>query len=243
MVNHEFIQNESNSSEDWADEFIVTEKLPAEEMKLFNPRTAEGEPNWQVLKVLREMNEELTQRFESYVGAALTGSQMRGYSNEYSDIDIVFTVDVSIEDDQDECLDYLRQRLKKDFQSVNEISLHVLVTEISPEIIASDMESLSENIHDEEAVKTIAVLSDLIVGDRIGQYREQIHSTLATFSDKEKRIIYRNVANRMRHFHELEIYKVQKRTENMAFDKNQYISDKVSLWKGRLERLWGTTVA
>jgi hypothetical protein len=63
--------------------------------KFYNPRSAEGVPNWKELKQIRMLDEALSMN-EAYVGLSPYGSVVGGYGNENSDIDVKVFFDSSL---------------------------------------------------------------------------------------------------------------------------------------------------
>ena len=62
------------------------------EKKLFIPRSREGAPNTEALEQVRELENQL-KTHRAFVGLALYGSAVRGYSDESSDIDCIILYD------------------------------------------------------------------------------------------------------------------------------------------------------
>lgn len=207
------------------------------EGKLYNPRSAEGEPNWAELKQIRELDEALSSH-EGYVGLAPYGSTIGGYSNKDSDIDVKIFFDNDIYKKHDykdrynfEALSKITEAARKSFRNQGERDVHIYFHDITLNTFTKP-----EFTDPFEYGHRAADIFRMTTGDKIDAYREKVVDYVRQFSQDYQDTFKRAVAGKLLEFERASIKKHAARVSGT--DEAQIIEDKRKLLEQRVEHFF-----
>lgn len=207
--------------------------------KVYDLRNLAGEIDERQLETYRALDEELSNKFDSYITILPFGSRMRGYSiGEASDYDIRFLID-SETDDANACAEYVMTELAVDFKDTYQSEIHCGYTTLSEKEVVERIKEANEDTGSYYAMETILLLSGLSVGKRIEKYREIAKHEMMQLAEDKKRLLFARVVAFVVDLERGSWKKIAERAGlDEIIDKDAYLEKRKKLWSERLLRMW-----
>lgn len=204
------------------------------ENKLFILRDIGGRPNKEAIQTVREIEQRLSSNPE-FIGLALRGSIIRGYSTKTSDVDLTILWDSSLSSDYFSTLRKFQNIAEeKSMNSTREPRGEFKVRDINPSIISG----VSKSHLDERA---LANIFRLVTGKKIEAYRQYWIESLQKIPKKDREKILNGTAYELAYDDLLGWDKMVERIsgikrppvklENLAFRRR--------LWQEQIEKIPG----
>lgn len=213
------------------------------EQKLYIPRDVEGEPNRKELEIIRELEKELS-KHPAFIGLSPYGSIVSGYSinseTYKSDIDLMILFDSEkIKIDQDYIDDYMqgiRNKLKLNLKKIR--LQHFVVEIINVKEIINRIKSETEKKPFPKV--TLSVMSQVIIGSKINDYREIIARELQKLSPEKQKEAIDKIVESLSIMDQLSLRKRKKRMPELLEQEHEEVLEKrKAMWKKRVEKIWG----
>ncbi len=215
--------------------------------KLFNFRTFNGEVNKKALDKIRNVEKRL-QCFPSFVGIAVRGSTTRGYSTEFSDLDLVLLYDSSVcstgTDDAGHSFSFMLMVSEHGFSdSIG--SVEMKKKDISPQRLAAEVPIIPADIF------------RVVTGTKIANYRKLYSEYLSTLTAEQRSMHLDSLARELMVDDSLGWKKMAERISgipmsdyvgepNLYWDvlkangvsapRNVYEEERLRLWQARIEK-------
>lgn len=207
------------------------------ERKLFIPRNVEGEQNQKELEVIRTLEERLKDH-PAFVGLAPGGSVMRGYSNEFSDIDIWVIFDPSkVPPDDHERINKGGSNIFRDFR---ERGVHFFFISLSPKALDLGSHVSAKNTTDfgHEIPDILATMTGIVTGKKIDRYRAQIREELQQLTSAQREALKQQALDTLKERDRMSMKKLTKRIPEAEPHSEDIFEARKRLWENRWERIW-----
>ena len=240
-------------------EFFEEATQPFRTDKLYDTRKLNGEPNKELFKVVREIEENLSV-YPAFIGLAPFGSQTKGYSKEESDFDIHLLADdsnrMAFEKLESAAISLLSKFEKKgtikgriNFE-LEKIDLLRIYEDLKQVEDKTDMFDSTNGFFDRNNCSyeeyaffwKMTALSYPTTGHKVETYREAIKDELNYFTDESRENILTNLIDFLVFLDNKSITKMEiraKEIETTPFDANQWLSARRELWTRRVHKIFG----
>jgi hypothetical protein len=208
---------------------------PASERKLFIPRKADGEPNYELLDMYRDLDRELKDSFYSYVGIIPVGSQITGEAKQQSDLDIRVLLDITVRD-FDFCKMYLETEFEENVTETYDKEPHLLLSEVSMPAFKKCFEYDVFDSNKNNASDALALVLHLVVGERIGEYRALVRDMFNNLPASLKQQVLHAAISKILSFETISLPKI-KNVTGSDFDEATYLRHRRVLWERRAKLL------
>lgn len=153
--------------------------------KLFIPRDIEGEPNEDIFPILRDFGERLAHH-PDFIGVIIEGSQIRGYNEKDSDLDIRIIYDDDIQREVSTSLVEEATSVAKGLQNDFGQKIQLFYQPIEPKRHLGEKNMPMDFYLGE----TLGILCELGVGPKLDLYREKFAKQIQRLpaSDQERLI-------------------------------------------------------
>lgn len=195
--------------------------------KLYDPRDVEGNPNIRVLELIREIEEKFKNN-PAFVGIVPRGSTVHGYSTETSDLDLLILFDSSkiqtALDDNSFQSEYMRQGVQFFFLDVN------------PDLVTHDLELNPDK--GPVPVRNLAALTEMVTGDKVGNYRKIISEKFSELPSDSKENIKKRVIDLLMDKEAYSAKKIARRIPDLVIEEEQFLLRRRKLWEDKFDRIW-----
>jgi len=202
--------------------------------KLFLTRDIENHPNFEGIKVVEQIDEELG-KLPTYVGTRYWGSEIKGYSDPaISDIDTLLLYDITQPNDDPSSYNpedtLLKRALNLESKLAESTGRSVAIKSI-PVSIEEIQNNISQNNY-QFAANQIAHLSGLVKGEKVTEYRNNITEIINALSSEQRTEMVRQDGA---------AEKWQARTGFTNEQMNEILEKRKEHYRKRLEKLYETT--
>ncbi len=206
------------------------------EKKLYIVRDIEGAPNYQELKMIRQLEERLA-KDESFVGIAPFGSVVGGYSTEKSDLDLYVLYDnpdITKIDDLGKDVDVWEQEMKEAGRKAQ-----VLFENINSELVIQELREGAAYDNFGLVARKLAEMIRVVTGKKIEHYRKIISAELNTLTPEQKNELAEEVVDSIIRREQLGLRKKKERMSELSEADHQKIMDeRTKMWRKRVQKIW-----
>ncbi len=199
--------------------------------KLIIPRDLEGEPNAEVIKILRQFETEL-EKYEWFVAVVPFGSTSLGYNNESSDIDVKIIYDVAQTENDKNFREHIKG-LKDNLEKSERVKIHTLLSIFN--VDAFDGEIAWNQLY---TVENLAAFTRIAIGEKVESYREKIKQILGSLSVDEQEKVKGYILEHLLVEDEASFWKLVGRKGLSPGSRNEFQENRKSLWTKRISDLW-----
>ncbi len=210
------------------------------EDQLYVARDIEGEPNTEELKIIRQLEKELSGE-EEFIGVAPHGSVVTGYSVDTSDIDLMVLYSKSYKDN---------------FKAANiEIVIKQACSrlgkkegiDINPETVGVDLELVLHDIKrsfEEDRMnifprRVLSVLSRMTIGGKVDEYRKALTEELHKLTKEQQEEVVEDIVNDLFQRDCASYRKRRERLPEVGEGNVVAIDQRKELWEKRVRKIWG----
>ncbi len=224
------------------------------ETKLYVPRDVKGEPNREELKIVRDIEKELS-KHSSFIGIAPFGSIISGHSIkdwEYnpveqkiyeSDIDLYVLCDNSKFRDEKDYLDFaetLKNTCLEESEKNNRKKIQAILEIISIQGLIRDIKHYFDGNIEGFPETKLAEMSRVITGKKIEFYRKQISDELQKLSISKQQEAVDKITESLVRRDEISLSKRKKRMPELTKREHEEILEKrKEMWQRRVQKVWG----
>lgn len=202
------------------------------EKKLYIPRDVEGNPNKEDLAFLHFLQERLSKK-KGFVGIALFGSVVSGYSIEESDIDIYM-----LYDDPEGFGGKIVLDLRKNIQDAmkeQSRTFHLLCHNINFDFL---MHYIETDVESPQLVTELGVMSRLVLGKKIDAYRERFVAEIQKLSSEQRDILRNAIIENLANKDDLSLRKRVERLPDLSGSEHQDILQRrKEMWEKRVRNI------
>ena len=216
--------------------------------KLFDFRTVEGQVNCGAISDIREIERKLG-CFPPFVGLAVRGSTTRGYSTEFSDLDLVLLYDSSISshtvDNESHPFSFMLMVAEYGFSS-NSRSVEMKKKDINPERLSTEVPIIPADIF------------RIVTGTKIAKYRKLYSEYISQQPKDQRNMIVEGLALELMvddslgwqkmtgrvsgvpisdYVGEVNLYNEVLKANGISAPREIYEKEKLRLWQTRIKRL------
>ncbi|MFA5830970.1 MAG: hypothetical protein WC878_04030 [Candidatus Paceibacterota bacterium] len=241
-------------------EFFEEATQPFRTDKLYDTHKLNGEPNKELFKIVREIEERLLP-YRAFIGLAPFGSQTKGYSVKDSDFDIHLLADNSdslafdkLETVTVSFLSELRKKENKDGGRINfepeKIDMSQIYDCLEQVEYKKNIFDLTDGLFDRSNCSyeeyrffaKLAALSYPTTGHRVEKYRSAIKDELNYFTQASRENILSNLIDFLVFSDSKSIIKMiarSKEIDTTTFDAEAWLAARKKLWTKRVHKIYG----
>lgn len=206
--------------------------------KLYNPRGISGTPNTEGFpgKEIRWVELQVADQ-PLFIGVAPTGSKLKGYSNEDSDLDLALIIDSSLP---------LKSGEKYEGKGISELGLgkekgvhfviadvNLLTLELNHHFIDSE-----DNNFDHRAVNAMALMTGIVTGKKIENTRARIKSLISRLKEKQRQELKEKTIIRLVSMDMMSLVKIAERDSDFPVESDEFKEARKNLWVKRFHGIW-----
>lgn len=192
-----------------------------------------GNPNKEDLEFLYSLQEELSKK-DGFVGLALFGSMVSGYSIEESDIDLYM-----LYDDPKTLGSEIGAKLWKEIQNLTKNQrrkFNILGHNINFEFL---MYYIKGDINSAQLATELGAMSRLVTGDKIETYRNKFVAELGKLPKEKKLIVLNNIIESLSQKDAASLAKRKERMPNLSDeDHKNILNARKNMWEKRVKEIW-----
>lgn len=202
--------------------------------KLFVTRDVERKPNVRALAEVRKLQEEL-EKYPGFIGAALFGSTVKGYSTEISDVDMKILLDPEKFTSDKEF-----NALLAGIEALRRSALRgadLIVEYIDPPDIIKDLHNNEDELGVELVGEQLADLLWPITGRRIEEYRALFAREIKSLSPDKQSLVFKSMLEKIL----VDDKAKEKRATRLGLKsrkENEIVKARKELWKKRINSMF-----